>query len=95
MTCLWIIATELSTEKTNWIKAGGYENLPTSKVYLISTYYIVTTATTVGYGDISATNDVEMFFAMVFMIIGQLALAYGISQLSSIIATFDDQNSHL
>ena len=70
MSCMWIFASEITSEPTNWIETGGYEKYPPWKKYLISFYFIVTTATTVGYGDISATNDVERFFAIAFMILG-------------------------
>lgn len=95
MSCMWIFASEITSEPTNWIETGGYEKYPPWKKYLISFYFIVTTATTVGYGDISATNDVERFFAIAFMILGQIGLTYAISLLGSIVATFDDQSAVL
>ena len=52
------------------MKAKGIVSDSPEKQYLVSLYFIITTSTTVGYGDISANNDVEMFFAMVFMVTG-------------------------
>ena len=93
MTCLWITSVEIidkTVVKNNWLKAKDYTNESDPRKYVLSLYYIITTATTVGYGDISPTNDVEIAFGIVFMIIGQVALTYAISMLGSIIATWDD-----
>ena len=86
LACMWLFAAEISSEPENWVKSAGIVNYPDAKKYLISFYYIITTVTTVGYGDISATNDVERFFAITYMILGQIGLTYAISLLGSIVA---------
>jgi len=40
------------------------------ELYICSSYFIVTTTATVGYGDISASTSIERLFCMVLMLIG-------------------------
>merc|ERR1711953_767084 len=47
----------------------------------------MTTMTTVGYGDITPTNDAERGFAMFAMIIGASFYGYAVGAISSIVAT--------
>ena len=49
--------------------------------------------TTVGYGDISAQNNVERGFAIIIMIIGQIAFTYAISMLGTILSNIDSGNA--
>ena len=62
---------------------------------MTSLYFIITTATTVGYGDMPISTDVEMCFAMVFMVTGQIGLTYAISLLGSILASWDGSTAKL
>ena len=78
-----------------WIKLFGYKDLSNSKLYIVSVYWSVTTLTTVGYGDISATNDAERYFSIAVMIIGILCYSYIISSVSSIFSEIDSKHSVL
>jgi hypothetical protein len=40
------------------------------EMYICSSYFIVTTTATAGYGDISASTSIERLFCMVLMLIG-------------------------
>jgi len=61
MTCLWIVTFQyqnLTLDGTSW--ADPYQSIyvddqgdPDFGIYLTSFYFIITTMTTVGYGDIS------------------------------------------
>ena len=60
ITCLWVFATQfVAEEELSWIVGGDFGELDTADRYLVSLYFTITTITTVGYGDISATNATE------------------------------------
>jgi hypothetical protein len=52
----------------NWIKEEGADTMSVGDQYLISVYWVVTTMTTVGYGDISAVNGYERGFSIFVMV---------------------------
>lgn len=52
-------------------------------------YFILTTITTVGYGDRTAKTNVEIIFCCILMIIGVIAYTMVISQLTIIISAND------
>ena len=54
-------------------------------MYTIGLYWTITTITTVGYGDISATNMAERIVACIIMVIGVIAFSFSTGSLSSII----------
>lgn len=60
---------------------------------MLSMYWTVTTITTVGYGDISGTNNLEKGFCVFAMIIGVVAFSFATGSLSSIISSVDSQSA--
>ena len=56
-------------------------------MYTIGIYWVITTITTVGYGDISATNTLERIVACIIMVIGVIAFSFSTGSLSSIISS--------
>ena len=60
-------------------------------MYTIGLYWTVTTITTVGYGDISATNTTERIVACIIMVIGVIAFSFSTGALSSIISNADSR----
>ena len=61
--------------------------------YLTSFYFIITTFSTVGYGDISATNSIEKVFCIIIMCLGVTAFAAGTSELTNILSSYDQENA--
>jgi len=59
---------------------------PESNTYLRGLYYCVTTLTSVGYGDITPQNDLEMIFAVMVMALGVGMFGYVIGNVAHIIA---------
>lgn len=57
--------------------------------YVISLYWAVQTATTVGYGDVNSINSAERLFCAVMMIIGVIAFSFANGALTSIISNYD------
>ena len=57
--CVWI-ATGKHSGSNNWIETRGISNCHWMEIYLNGLYFSVTTMTTVGFGDITATNIYEV-----------------------------------
>jgi hypothetical protein len=53
----------------------------------------VTTITTVGYGDISASSNGEKYFCILIMIIGSVAFAVLSGSLANILQNYDVSNA--
>lgn len=56
-------------------------------LYCLSFYWTITTITTVGYGDIEGTNDIERLFCSIIMIVGVILFSLANGALASIITT--------
>jgi len=50
--CVWYYLALNSSDRNTWIYRYGYNGEPTVDLYIASLYYIYTTLTTTGYGDI-------------------------------------------
>ena len=61
-----------------------------SSLYLVSFYFVTTTVTTVGYGDIAANNHVERVFAIFMLFVGVGTFSFVSGSLSSIITNYDN-----
>ena len=60
-------------------------------LYIVSIYWTITTITTVGYGDISATNLPERLFCSLIMLLGVFSFSIANGSLSQILNTYDHQ----
>jgi len=71
------------------------KDLTDSELYAISFYWTITTITTVGYGDISATNYAEYWFSSILMIIGVISFSLANGSLSLILSQIDTKDAIL
>lgn len=62
---------------------------PYSDFYTTSYYWAVTTMTTVGYGDLAATNVVEMVYAILVMVGGKLLFGFILGTVASTLANLE------
>lgn len=84
--CLWIFFGHISPEhQDKWIKNEEIEKMDQMNKYLTAFYFIITTFSTVGYGDMSASNPIEKIFCIIIMIIGVTAFAAGTSELTNLL----------
>ena len=69
-----------------WPVASGAAQRPILAEYLFSMYWVVTTMTTVGYGDLTAKNDAERAFSIFAMILGGSFYGLLIAKITAIVA---------
>ena len=81
-------------EESTWM-TGEVDDMPWEQQYLTSIYFIVTTFSTVGYGDYSATNTSEKIFCIMIMFVGVTAFAAGTSTLTNLLQTYDTENKNM
>jgi hypothetical protein len=65
LACIWVY---LGEEEGGWITLTGHDATPnigtSTKKYTTSLYWILTSFTTVGYGDLSPSTTLEIGFTM-------------------------------
>jgi hypothetical protein len=57
--------------------------------YLVALYWVLTTFTTIGYGDVTPKNLTEIFFACIVMAVGATMFAYIVGNIASALANTD------
>jgi hypothetical protein len=67
----------------NWITKNGFENQSIPMLYLTSFYYLITTMTTVGYGDISCACISETIFQIVVLSVGITVYSWIVSNIGN------------
>ena len=87
--CLWTICAQMSVNiEDTWL--SDYED---DRLYLTSYYFIVTTITTVGYGDISGGTPGEQIFCIIIMVVGVISFSFASGSLASIMQNYDSKNA--
>ena len=95
--CFWFyVASEslAAGETITWVIAYDEEvatNGPVNIQYLYSVYWALTTLSTVGYGDITPTNNIERSYCFFAMLVGAMMFGYMMSTIGSMVTTMDRQ----
>ena len=97
LSCLWLFFAQLvSDDETKMYKDSWAEKYMNdektnsfSSMYCISLYWVITTLSTVGYGDISASSPIEQIFSIGMMVAGTVWFAYINGILFSLIQNID------
>lgn len=84
----YILTVVIHVVACGWIALGGSGTQGDSP-YLHALYWSVTTMCTVGYGDLTPTNDAQMIYATGVMIIGYIFFAWLIGNIASILNRVD------
>jgi len=106
MACGWVLVGRYASDagSENWLAnelKGPFESLDTtgekgegavSSIYIASFYFCLTTATSVGYGDILATNDAERVYVIFMEFVGAYIFAMIIGFLTTVVM-LEDVNS--
>jgi succinate dehydrogenase/fumarate reductase cytochrome b subunit len=92
--CIWLMIgkAESLENRDSWFYNN---NLPEVSQYLNAFYFIVTTMTTVGYGDASGHTSNEQCFCIILMITGVFIFSMVSGSLASILASFDQTNAEV
>ena len=88
LACAWVwlaYENEVNDFQSHWIKVFGFEHFTNYDLYVTAVYFTVTTITTVGYGDIYATETNERILGIVSMLIGVIAFSFSTGSLASIV----------
>jgi hypothetical protein len=64
------------------------------KVYLAAIYWAMVTLTTIGYGDITPTNESERAFCLFSSMVGALVFGYMIGELVRIIHNMGEHSAY-
>jgi CRP-like cAMP-binding protein len=77
---------------TNWVESlGDNAGIDTFwDQYVVTLYWVCTTMTTVGYGDITPTNNAERIFAIGVMVIGATVFGYIIGSIAEVTSSNTD-----
>lgn len=96
MSCFWYFSAKLDGfNPETWVVRYGYADKDAGSLYLLSIYWSFATLTTVGYGDISAGTDLEIFFAIIWMGFGLCFFSFTIGSLSSMLSNIDTKENAL
>jgi len=92
--CIWLSIPILENEDSlmnSWMANSNhdYSNETDSTKYLVGIYWAMTSLTTVGYGDIVPSTNVERVFSMFMMILGVTFYAYSTATVSSVLHSVD------
>ena len=88
--CLHIFIS--STAYPNWIISKQLDTSPFIKIYLSSIYFLITTVTSVGYGDIIGSSFTEIIFQIFLLIVGIIAYSWLISSISNYVKENNKQS---
>ena len=80
------------TAYPNWIILKNLDMSSFPTVYLSSIYFLITTVTSVGYGDITGNSFTEFCFQIFILLVGIIAYSWLISSLSNYVKENNSQN---
>lgn len=81
--CGWIFIDHLDKPMENYIS-----------IYIKAFYWTVTTFTTIGYGDITPSNDIEIIYTTMVMILGAGIYGYTIGNVAHLLSNIDAAKAH-
>jgi len=89
LACINIFLSNL--DYPNWVTVQNLNNSPKTDIYIASFYYIFSTVTTVGYGDIVSINIYERFNNLILLVVGIMVYSYCVSSLSNYVQQVDSK----
>ena len=94
--CFWyFVARMMDFETDTWVVRGDFQDKDTGAKYIAAIYWAITTAATVGYGDIVPVTQIEIFLAICWMVVGVGFYSFTVGSLSSFLTSIDTRDSLL
>jgi CRP-like cAMP-binding protein len=88
--CIWFLVPFVEGFPANsWVVMEGVADANPGTQYIRSLYWVVVTATTVGYGDITPHRNVEYVLSMLVILIGASMWAFIIGNIASLLSSLD------
>ncbi|CAM9812213.1 unnamed protein product, partial [Ectocarpus sp. 8 AP-2014] len=82
--CFWWVMSRYDNDES-WWQRDGLDIDDATSTYIASLYWAATTITTVGYGDLVPTNDLERMIACLTMVCGTTMFSYVIGSVSTLV----------
>ena len=89
LTCLFVFFASFAQDSEDTFLNEDFKSLSVPRQYLTSNYFIISTFSTVGYGDISASNNVEKIFCIIAMAIGVAVFSSATSAITNLLMNYD------
>ena len=94
--CLWFFSAKLSEfSPDTWVVRLQLQETDSVRLYMTAIYWAVTTAATVGYGDVTPLTTLEILLALAWMVIGVGFYSFTVGSLSSFLTSIDTRDSIL
>ena len=94
--CLWYFTARIvDFDVTCWVVRTGSLDSSDLHKYLLAIYWAISTAATVGYGDIVPYTSMEVLLAVSWMVVGVGFYSYTVGSLSSFLTSIDTRDSVL
>ncbi|CAD8081582.1 unnamed protein product [Paramecium primaurelia] len=92
MACVWYFVGEKSGMllDKSWLKKYEIENESIMMKYNYSIYWATTTIVTVGYGDLTPQNWIEIVFTIIMMFLSSCVYAYSLNSIGIILKNIQD-----
>lgn len=92
LACYWIWLASTNQGK-NWLIDSELNEASIFQIYIASLYFIITTISTIGYGDIIGQNYTEQGFQIFLMGLAMTIYTFIISNISNIVKASEDENT--
>lgn len=85
----YALTVDLVSEPLNWVSFFGFADATNNDKYISSLYFTMYTLTTIGFGDIHATNLRERLVAIFMMLTGSITMGALIASIARLMASSD------